>query len=73
MIKRMIYLDETTNSALYKIAHAKHKSVSQVIREAIASYFTKKDVYDLATYDERMAEYLGKPSSAVAFRDIMDK
>lgn len=73
MIKKMIYIDKSMDSALGRIANAQHKSVSQVIREAIAGYFTKKEVYDLAKYDERMAEYLGKPSTAVPFRDIMDK
>jgi len=73
MIKKMIYLDENMNVALQRIAHAQHKSVSRLIREAIHVFFKKEDIYDLAKYDERMAEYLGKPSSAVLFRGIMDK
>ena len=73
MIKKMIYLDASMDQTLQRIAHVQHKSVSQVIRDAIERFFKDKEVYDLAVYDSRMAEYLGKPSSAVPFRDIMDK
>ncbi len=31
----------------------------------------RKAYYDVARYDQRMAEHLGKPSSAVSFRDII--
>ncbi len=73
MIKKMIYLDPTMDKTLQRIAHQQHKSISQVIREAIQSFFQKKEIYNLVKYDERMADYLGNPSSAVPFRDIMDK
>jgi len=73
MIKKMIYIDETMASSLERIAHAQRRSVSAVIRNAIRSFFKAKEVYDLAKYDERMAEYLGSPSSAVPFRKIMDR
>lgn len=74
MIKKMIYLDARMETALERVAHAQRKSVSNVIREAIAYFFrNKKEIFDLVEYDRRMAEYLGKPSSATAFRDIMDK
>jgi len=73
MIKKMIYLDEEMNVALQRIAHAQHQSVSKVIRESIQLFFKKEEVYDLAKYDQRMAEYLGNPSSSVPFRAIMDK
>jgi hypothetical protein len=73
MIKKMIYLDEGTDVSLRRIAHSRHTSVSQIIRDSIRSLFKKEEVYDLAEYDRRMAEYLGDPSSAVPFRDIMDK
>ena len=69
----MIYIEENMGLALERIAHSQHKSVSQIIREAIENFFKKKEVYDLAKYDQRMAEYLGSPSSAVPFRQIMDK
>ena len=69
----MIYLDENMEAALERIAHAQRKSVSQIIREAILRFFQRKEYYDLAKYDQRMAEYLGKPSTAVPFREIMDK
>ena len=73
MIKKMIYVDKVTDSALKHVAHAQHKSVAQVIREALEEFFKKKEVYDLAKYDQRMAEYLGNPSSATPFRKVMDK
>ena len=74
MLKKMIYLDEKMGTALDLVAHAQHKSVSKVIREAIQFFFqSKKEIYDLTEYDRRMAEYLGNPSSSVPFRDIMDK
>lgn len=72
MVKKMIYLDAAMGKALERIAHVEHKSVSAVIREAIGQLFQRKEYYDLAVYDKRMAEYLGKPASAVGFRDIMD-
>jgi len=71
-IKKMIYIDRVMDQTLTRAAHAKHKSVSQMIREAIAEYLNQKEFADLAKLDARMAEYLGKPSSAVPFRDIMD-
>jgi predicted transcriptional regulator len=71
-IKKMIYIDRVMDQTLTRAAHATHKSVSQMIREAIAKYLKQEEFADLAKLDERMAEYLGKPSSAVAFRDIMD-
>ena len=72
-VKKMIYIDRVMDQTLTRAAHAKHKSVSQMIREAIAEYLNQKEFVDLAKLDERMAEYLGKPTSAVPFRDIMDK
>jgi hypothetical protein len=72
-IKKMIYIDRVMDQTLSRAAHAKHKSVSQLIREAIAKYLSQGEFADLAKLDQRMAEYLGKPSSAVPFRDIMDK
>ena len=73
MIKKMIYLDEDMDSALQRIAHSQGKSVSRIIREAIRSFFAKEEIYDLAKYEQRMAEYLGDPSTATPFREIMDK
>ena len=72
MVKKMIYLEAEMEKGLERIAHAENKSVSAVIREAIGYLFKRKEYYDLVVYDKRMAEYLGKPSSAVPFRDIMD-
>ena len=72
MIKKMIYLEEEMETALERIAQAQRKSVSQVIRDAINQLFQKKEIYDLVEYDRRMAEYLGNPSLAVPFRDVMD-
>lgn len=71
MVKKMIYLEEGMESGLARVARAENKSVSEVIREAIRRMFASKEYYDLALYDKRMAEYLGKPSSSVSFRDIM--
>lgn len=73
MIKKMIYVDKVMDSALQRVAHVQHKSVAQIVREALDEFFKNKEVYDLAKYDQRMAEYLGKPSSAVPFRKVMDK
>ena len=73
MIKKMIYLAEGMEKGLERIARAEHKSVSAVIRDAIEKLFRSKEYYDLAVYDQRMAEYLGKPGSAVPFRKIMDE
>lgn len=72
MVKKMIYLEEGMGGALERIARTENKSVSEVIREAIRRLFRDKEYHDLVLYDKRMAEYLGKPASAVAFRDIMD-
>lgn len=72
MVKKMIYIEEEMGKGLEHIARAEGKSVSEVIREAIRRMFKSKEYYDLALYDKRMAEYLGKPSAAVPFRDIMD-
>jgi predicted transcriptional regulator len=73
MNKKMIYIDKVMDATLQRVAHAQHKSVAQVIREAIEEFFKKKEIYDLVEYDRRMAEYLGKPAAAVPFREIMDK
>jgi predicted transcriptional regulator len=72
-VKKMIYIDRVMDQTLTRAAHAKHKSVSQMIREAIAKYLNQAEFADLAKLDARMAEYLGKPASAVPFRDIMDE
>jgi predicted transcriptional regulator len=72
-VKKMIYLDRVMDQTLTRAAHAKHKSVSQMIREAIAKYLNQAEFADLAKLDARMAEYLGRPSTALSFRDIMDK
>ncbi|MBI4387034.1 MAG: CopG family transcriptional regulator [Elusimicrobia bacterium] len=72
MIKRMIYLEDSMAAALQRIARSENKSVSELVRQAIGKLFEGKEYYDLARYDERMAEYLGKPSSAAPFREIMD-
>ena len=72
MVKKMIYIEEEMASGLERIARAESTSVSAVIRAAISKLFQSKEYYDLALYDKRMAEYLGKPSSAVPFRDVMD-
>lgn len=72
MVKKMIYIEAGMQSGLERIARAERKSVSAVIREAISRLFQSKEYHDLALYDKRMAEYLGKPASAVAFRDIMN-
>lgn len=72
MVKKMIYLEESMGTGLDRIARAENKSVSEVIREAIRRLFRSKEYHDLAVYDRRMAEYLGRPSSAVPFRDVMD-
>lgn len=73
MVKKMIYLEEGMERSLERIAQNENKSVSEVIRVAIRRLFQSKEYLDLALYDKRMAEYLGKPSSAVPFRDIMDE
>lgn len=73
MIKKMIYVDRVMDQTLQRVSHVKHKSVSQLIRDALEAYFQNEEFADLAKLDARMAEYLGKPSSAVSFRDIMDK
>lgn len=72
MVKKMIYLEPEMQKTLERVAHAQNKSVSQVIREAIADLFRKKEVYDLVEYDRRMAEYLGNQSLATPFRGVMD-
>lgn len=72
MVKKMIYLEEGMDRGLERIARVENKSVSELIREAIRRMFQSKEYFDLALYDKRMAEYLGKPSSAAAFRDVMD-
>ena len=72
MVKKMIYLEEGMDKGLERIARSENKSVSELIREAIRRMFQSKEYYDLAVYDKRMAEYLGKPASGVAFRDNMD-
>lgn len=73
MVKKMIYLEDEMERGLERIAHSENKSVSEVIRDAVRKLFQSKEYHDLAVYDKRMAEYLGKPSSAVRFRDVMDK
>jgi hypothetical protein len=72
-VKKMIYIDRVMDQTLSRAAHIKHKSVSQLIREAIDGFLKQEEFDDLAKLDARMAEYLGKPSSVVRFRDIMDK
>lgn len=69
----MIYLEEDMEKSLKRIAHSENKSVSELIREAIQKLLHSEEYYDMAVYDKRMAEYLGNPSAAVPFRDIMDK
>lgn len=73
MVKKMIYIEEEMGKGLEHIARAEGKSVSEVIREAVRRLFRSREYYDLALYDKRMAEYLGKPSSAIAFREVMDR
>ena len=72
MVKKMIYLEDEMDSGLKRIARSENKSVSEVIRQAIKGLFRSKEYHDLLLYDSRMAEYLGKPSLAIPFRDIMD-
>lgn len=72
MVKKMIYLEAEMERGLERIAQAENKSVSELVREAVRALFQRKEYYDLAVYDRRMAEYLGKPSSAKPFRDVMD-
>lgn len=73
MVKKMIYIEEYMENALQRIAHIQNKSVSELIREAIRHLFHSREYYDIALYDKRMAAYLGNKSSAIKFRDIMDK
>lgn len=73
MVKKMIYLEENMEKGLARIARAENKSVSEIIREAVRRLFRSKEYHDLALYDKRMAEYLGKPALGVPFRDIMDE
>ena len=72
MVKKMIYIEEQMNRSLERIAQADNKSVSELIREAIRKLLGSKEYYDLAVYDRRMAEYLGKPDAAVPLRDIIN-
>lgn len=72
MVKKMIYIEEEMEQSLKRVAQADDKSVSELIREAIRKLLLSKEYYNLAVYDQRMAEYLGKPSAAVPFRRIMD-
>ena len=72
MIKKMIYLEEEADRDLRKIAEVERKSVSELIREAIRKLLRSQEYHDLVLYDKRMAEYLGKPSSAIPFREVMD-
>ena len=72
MVKKMIYIEEGMADGLARIAGVERKSVSEVIREAIRRMLQSKEYHDLALYDQRMAEYLGKPSTALPFRDVMD-
>jgi hypothetical protein len=74
VIKKMIYLEESMGIALGRVAQTQNKSISKIIREAISDFFKKNpEIYNLAEYDHRMAEYLGQPSVAVRFRDVVDR
>lgn len=73
MVKKMIYIEDEMVGALERIASAERTSVSEIIREAIRRLFHSKEYHDLALYDRRMAEYLGNPSVAAPFREVMGK
>ena len=73
MVKKMIYLEKEMDGALKRIAAAERTSVSEVIREAVRRLFHSREYHDLALYDRRMAEYLGDPSVAAPFREVMGK
>ncbi len=72
MIKKMIYLNDDMARGLERVAAAERKSVSAVVRDAVDRLLKSAEYHDLVLYDQRMAEYLGKPSIAVPFRDVMD-